>query len=108
MNTNVKDLTSANFDAEVMKSDKPVLIDFWASWCMPCKMVAPTIAALADEYAGKAKICKVDVDDQPDLAGKFGIMSIPTVVVMKDGKICSKNVGAQSRQAYADMLAKCS
>jgi thioredoxin 1 len=107
MSNNVKDLTGLNFDSEVMQSDKPVLIDFWASWCMPCRMVAPTIEALADEYVGKAKICKVNVDDQPDLAGKFGIMSIPTVVVIKAGKVCSKTVGAQSKQAYADMLAKC-
>ncbi len=106
MNKNVLELTSANFDSEVMKSDKPVLIDFWATWCMPCRMVAPTIDALADEYAGKAKICKVDVDDQPDLAGKFGIMSIPTVVVIKNGKVSAKGVGAQSKQAYAEMLAR--
>ena len=107
MSDNVRELTGANFDTEVMKSDKPVLIDFWATWCMPCRMVAPTIDALADDYAGKAKICKVNVDEQPELAGKFGIMSIPTVVIMKDGKVCTKTVGAHSKQAYVDMLAKC-
>ncbi len=106
MSKNVYELTAANFDQEVLQSDQPVLIDFWASWCMPCRMVAPTIEALADEYVGKAKICKVNVDDQPDLAGKFGIMSIPTVIVIKDGKITSKSVGAQSKQAYADMLTR--
>lgn len=106
MSKNVYELTAANFDQEVLQSKQPVLIDFWASWCMPCRMVAPTIEALADEYVGKAKICKVNVDDQPDLAGKFGIMSIPTVVVIKDGKITAKSVGAQSKEAYADMLAR--
>jgi thioredoxin 1 len=107
MSNKAKDLTNLNFEAEVMKTDQPVLIDFWASWCMPCKMVAPVIDALADEYEGKAKICKVNVDDQPELAGKFGIMSIPTVIIMKAGKVCTKAVGAQSRQAYVDMLKKC-
>jgi len=106
MSKNVLELTSGNFDKEVLQSDKPVLIDFWASWCMPCRMVAPTIESLADEYVDKAKICKVNVDDQPDLAGKFGIMSIPTVVVIKDGKVTAKSVGAQSKQAYANMLAR--
>ena len=106
MSKNVIDLTSKSFDAEVMNSKIPVLIDFWATWCMPCRMVAPTLEALADEYVSKAKVCKVNVDDEPDLAGKFGIMSIPTVVVIKDGKITAKSVGAQSKQAYADMLAK--
>jgi thioredoxin 1 len=106
MSKNVIDLTSKSFDAEVMNSKIPVLIDFWATWCMPCRMVAPTLEALADEYVSKAKVCKVNVDDEPDLASKFGIMSIPTVVVIKEGKITAKSVGAQSKQAYADMLAK--
>ncbi len=106
MSKNVLDLTAANFDNEVLKSDKPVLIDFWATWCMPCRMVAPTIEALAGEMGDKAKVCKVNVDEEPDLAGKFGIMSIPTVIVIKNGKITAKGVGAQSKQAYVDMLAR--
>ena len=106
MSKNVIDLTSASFDAEVMNSKVPVLVDFWASWCMPCRMVAPTLEALADEQVNKAKICKVNVDDEPDLAGKFSIMSIPTVIVIKDGKISAKSVGAQSKQEYMNMLAK--
>ena len=96
-------LTNANFD-EVMATDMPVLVDFWAAWCGPCQMVLPIIAELADEYDGKAKICKVNVDEEGELARRFGIASIPTVMLFKNGEVKEKLVGAQSFDDYADLI----
>ncbi|MDD6565124.1 MAG: thioredoxin [Clostridiales bacterium] len=96
-------LTNANFD-EVMATDMPVLVDFWAAWCGPCQMVLPIIAELADEYEGKAKICKVNVDEEGELARRFGIASIPTVMLFKNGEVKKKLVGAQSFDDYADLI----
>jgi len=87
-------LTSENFDAEVLQSALPVLIDFWAEWCMPCKMIGPTVEQLAVQYAGRLKVCSVDVDQQGELAGQHGIISIPTLLVYKDGKKVRQKVGA--------------
>ncbi len=87
-------ITAANFDTEVAKSELPVLIDFWAEWCMPCRMIAPVVAELAKTYAGKIKIGSVDVDAQNELASRFGIISIPTLIVFKDGEEYRKKVGA--------------
>ena len=86
-------LTAANFEAEVVKSPIPVLVDFWATWCGPCRMVAPVVAAFAEKYAGQVKVGKVNVDDEPVLAGQFGIMSIPTVMLFKNGKPVKTSVG---------------
>ena len=97
-------LTNENFENEVMKSDIPVLIDFWASWCGPCKMLAPTIAEIAEEFAGKVKVCKVNVDDEPELAGAFCISSIPTVVVVKDGKVTNSSVGYRPKEEIVGLL----
>lgn len=99
-------LNMSNFDAEVMKSDKPVLVDFWATWCGPCRMVGPVIEELAEEYAGKAKIGKVNVDENGPLCTTYGIVSIPTVIIFVDGKPAERLVGAQSFDAYADALDK--
>ncbi len=96
-------ITKENYEQEVVKSEKPVLIDFWASWCMPCRMVSPII----DEIAGEredVKVCKINVDEQPELAAKFGIMSIPTLVVMKNGEITNKSLGARPKQQILDLL----
>lgn len=96
-------ITKENYEQEVVKSEKPVLIDFWASWCMPCRMVSPVI----DEIAGEredVKVCKINVDEQPELAAKFGIMSIPTLVVMKNGEITNKALGARPKQQILDLL----
>ena len=99
-------LTKTNFDSEVLSSDKPVLVDFWASWCGPCKMLSPIIESLATEYEGKVKVGKVNVDDEGLLAAEYGIVSIPTVIVFKGGKIVEKIVGANPQDYYEDILDK--
>ncbi len=87
-------ITDENFDQEVLRSDKPVLIDFWATWCGPCKMIAPIVEELVDEYEGKAKIGKLDVDNNQQTAIKFGVRSIPTILIFKDGKLKDTIIGA--------------
>ena len=97
-------ITSENFEKEVMQSDKPVLLDFWASWCMPCKMLSPTIDEIAEEVEGKVKVGKINVDEEQKLAQKFNVMSIPTLVIIKDGKVQSTSVGVRSKQEILGML----
>jgi thioredoxin 1 len=89
--------TDANFKKEVLESDLPVLVDFWAAWCVPCKMIAPHVEELAKEYAGKMKIGKVDVDVNSKVATRYGVMSIPTIVFLKNGRVMDQLVGAVSR-----------
>ena len=97
-------VTLQNFDTEVLQSDKPVLLDFWATWCGPCKMIAPAVAEIAAEYAGKVKVGKVNVDDEPELATQFGITGIPTLLLLKDGEIADQAVGYRPKAALAAML----
>lgn len=97
-------LTSDNFNQEVMESNVPVLIDFWATWCGPCKMMAPVMDEIASEVGEKAKICKVNIDEQVDLATQYGVMSIPTFVVLKNGKETARTVGAQSKDSILKLL----
>lgn len=97
-------ITKQNFDEEVLKSDKIVLLDFWASWCGPCKMVSPILEEIANENTD-IKVGKVNVDEQPELASAFEVMSIPTLVVMKDGKAIKNMVGARPKSAILSMLA---
>ncbi len=102
----VLEITDANFDAEVANSDQPVLVDFWAEWCQPCKMLGPTIDALANEYKGKVKVGKVDTDSNRDTAIKFQIQAIPTVILFQDGKPVKTWQGVQPKQAFTDELNK--
>ena len=97
-------ITRANFENEVMKSDIPVLIDFWAPWCGPCRMMGPIIEQLAEEYEGKAKVGKVNVDEEGELSQAFGVMSIPTIVLVKDGKVVKQAVGARPKTEVEAML----
>lgn len=97
-------ITKDNFEEEVLNSDIPVLVDFWASWCGPCKMLAPVIEELAKDYEGRAKICKVNVDEENELAIKYGIASIPTVLLFKDGEIADKSVGFKTKSHFEAML----
>ncbi|MDA8425770.1 MAG: thioredoxin [Treponema sp.] len=97
-------VTSANFQKEVMESSVPVLIDFWAEWCMPCKMIAPSLDQLAEAYKGKLKVGKVNVDVESDLAAKFNIISIPTLMVFKDGKTFAQKVGALPKRDIENLI----
>ena len=97
-------ITKDNFETEVMQSDKPVLLDFWAAWCGPCRMLAPVIAEIAKQYDGKVKVGKVNVDEQPELASAFQIASIPTVIVMKNGKVSNVSVGFRPKEQIEALL----
>lgn len=97
-------ITNDNFDEEVLKSDKPILLDFWASWCGPCRMVGPIVEEIAEELSGTARVGKVNVDEEQELAQAFQVMSIPTLVVIKNGKIVNSAIGVQSKQALLAML----
>jgi len=97
-------LTDANFETEVLQSNVPVLIDFWATWCGPCRMIAPSIEELAGEYLGKAKVCKLDVDNNPQTATNYGIRSIPTLLIFKGGKVVDNIIGAVPKSAIEDRL----
>lgn len=98
-------MTGANFD-QITGGEKPVLADFWAPWCGPCRMIAPVIEEIAAEFEGKAIVAKVNVDDEPALAQRFGVMSIPTLVILKGGKVVEQAVGARGKADVAAMLAR--
>ncbi len=102
--TNTITVTDENFDKEVLQSDIPVLVDFWAEWCGPCKVVGPTIEALAYDYRGKVKVAKLDVDSSPETAGRFGVRSIPTLMVFKDGAVRETTVGVRPKGQLADLI----
>ena len=98
------EFTEANFEELAMNSDKAVLVDFWAEWCGPCRMVGPHVDALSSEYEGKAVVGKVNVDNNPSIAAKFGVRNIPTIIFLKNGEVVDKVVGAQSKEALAEKL----
>ena len=97
-------ITNENFEREVLNSDKPVLIDFWAPWCGPCRMLSPTIAEIAEEYKDKVKVGKVNVDEEGELASMFRVSSIPMLVIMKNGKVVSSSVGVRPKSQIVGML----
>lgn len=99
-------ITNQNFEAEVMSAAEPVLVDFWATWCGPCRMLSPVVDKLAEEFEGKIKVGKINVDEQQELAARFGIMTIPTLLVFKGGEIVEKSVGVKPQNALAAMLNK--
>ena len=103
-NANTIELTDQNWEAEVLNSDKPVLVDFWAEWCMPCRMLSPTIEKLANDYAGKVKVGKIDTDANRDVSMKYGISAIPTVILFKDGKVATKFVGLRQEKDFKEVL----
>lgn len=96
--------TSENFDAEVLNSDKPVVVDFFATWCGPCKMMAPVVDALAVDFDGRVKVGKLDVDECEDVAARYGVMTIPTIILFKNGEVVKKTVGVQSKASLVEAV----
>ena len=103
---NLKEFTDANFTTEVLESKTPVLVDFWAEWCTPCRMLGPTIEKLAADYAGKVKVGKLDTDANRDVAMKYGINTIPTVLLFKDGQVAEKVIGLRKEAEFKTILDK--
>lgn len=103
---NIVELTADNFETEVIKSNLPVVVDFWAEWCGPCKMLAPTLDELADEYVGKVKIAKLNVDNSPEIANNYGISSIPTLLFFKNGNVVGQSVGVKPKSVLKSSIDK--
>jgi thioredoxin 1 len=101
---NTKEFTEQNFEDEVLRASEPVLVDFWAEWCMPCKVLGPTIDELADEYTGRIKVGKVDTDSNPSISARFGISAIPTVILFQNGEIKERFVGVRSKKDFQASL----
>jgi len=106
MSEHVKETSDSGFENDVLKSSQPVLVDFWAAWCAPCRMLAPTVEAVAEKYAGNARVMKLNVDDNPSVSQRFGIKGIPTLILFKNGKEEERVVGATSESAISRMLDK--
>jgi len=106
MSQNILTLTNGNFESEVKKAGAPILVDFWAEWCGPCRMVAPVLETIAEEMQGKVRIGKVNVDEESGLAGRYGIQSIPTLLLFKEGRVVDQYIGATTREVLVKMLQK--
>lgn len=101
---NLKTFTAQNWETDVLNAQQPVLVDFWAAWCGPCRMVGPVIEELADDYAGKVAVGKLNVDEQGEIASKYGVMSIPTILLFKNGQVVDKVVGFRGKQDFQKMI----
>jgi thioredoxin 1 len=106
MSENVKDVNDSNFETEVLQANQPVLVDFWAAWCGPCVALAPTVEALAQQYEGRARVVKLNVDESPSTASRYGIRGIPTLVLFNNGGEVDRSVGLTSKDALANLLDK--
>ena len=104
MSENIKNVSDVSFDTDVLKSSQPVLVDYWAAWCGPCKMIAPMLEEVATEFAGKVTVAKLNVDENQETAAKFGIRGIPTLMLFKDGKVAATKVGALSKSQLTEFL----
>lgn len=104
MSDDIKHVSDSGFDSDVLKSDLPVLVDYWATWCGPCKMIAPILEEVASEYAGRVTVAKLDVDENPETAAKYGVRGIPTLMLFKDGKVSATKVGAMSKSQLTSFL----
>ena len=104
MGQQIVHVSDATFDAEVLNSDVPVLVDFWAAWCGPCKMIGPSLEEISTELAGKVKIAKLNIDENPELAAQFGVRSIPTLMIFKDGEVADMKVGALPKTALSHWI----
>ena len=102
----IVEVTDQDFEAEILKSDKPVIVDFWAEWCAPCKQIAPTLKELADEYGDRVKVVKMDIDSNPKTPGDYGIRAIPTILSFKDGKVVEQLQGARPKKDFEDAIKK--
>ena len=106
MSDNVQEVSDSSFEADVLNHEQPVLVDFWAAWCAPCRMLAPTVEAVADKYAASARVVKLNVDDNPSVSQRYGIKGIPTLILFKNGREEERVVGATSESAISRMLDK--
>ena len=104
MSSKAIQITNRTFDEKVSSSSRPVLVDFWAEWCAPCRMLSPTIDQIAEDYDGKVTVGKINIDEEPELAQRFGVMSIPTLILFKDGSIVSRSVGVVGKDKIAAMI----
>ena len=100
----INDVTDATFESEVLKSDTPVLVDFWAEWCAPCRAIAPIVKEIADDNGDKLKVVKINIDESPQTPGTYGVRSIPTILVFKDGQVASQLVGARPKGDFQEMV----
>lgn len=104
MSENILNVTDDSFEADVLRNDQPVLVDYWAEWCGPCKMIAPVLEEVADEYAGKMVVAKLNIDDNPNTPPKYGIRGIPTLMIFKNGEVAATKVGALSKSQLLEFI----